>query len=399
MRQYLTTICIFFSCLTYGQSDTTKMFIMGNSLIQHEPGGSPNDSTTVAHWVYRLGKQEQNNIAASGQYGFLRQHDNLVPIPQWGYDSVPPVWDYDSNPNFDEQGFNTLLLTAGNFIQNNPPGHPFEEDDPTTPLSSTRTIINWLNIEVPGIDFIIYENWPDMAGYIANQGFPPTLQEFSNYNTYTLGAFHDWWLEYQDSLRLTHPANEVRMIPVGPILAHLFQDTLLTSIPVLELYEDNAPHGRANLYFLAGLISYMAIFEEKAPMNFNVPAELHPSIASSYAQVVDYIWNYLLAFDDLSGNSRVFRPNATLGDSDQDGIDDNVDNCPDVPNPGQEDLNNNNIGDACETLVDIGVEILDGTLYIDNDNGILLKGKDGNCYLIFVNNNGALVHELSPCPE
>lgn len=36
-----------------------------------------------------------------------------------------------------------------------------------------------------------------------------------------------------------------------------------------------------------------------------------------------------------------------IEDSDKDGIPDEVDNCPHVPNPDQADLNNDGIGDVC----------------------------------------------------
>ncbi len=45
--------------------------------------------------------------------------------------------------------------------------------------------------------------------------------------------------------------------------------------------------------------------------------------------------------------------NNCLGDFDMDGISDELDNCPFVANPGQEDLNNNLVGDICEAGCDL----------------------------------------------
>ncbi len=58
-----------------------------------------------------------------------------------------------------------------------------------------------------------------MAPNIAN--FPPTPAELADYHDYTLDDFHDWWIEYHDSLLIQRPDHEIKTIPAGPKLAEL----------------------------------------------------------------------------------------------------------------------------------------------------------------------------------
>ncbi len=285
-----------------------RTFIFGHSLIVHDPPmfPTPSNETTVPHWMAELAAAANYDYAVSGQYGFLPQHDNLPPFAQWGFERASGAWDSDTE-SFADANFNSILLTAGNFIQYQSVNTPYDGDnqDNTTPLGATLTIFDWVEQQEPGTSIYIYENWPDMAGFLSN-GVPASNIEFSNYNTYTLGEFHQWWLNYHEEVRTQRPDLNVKMIPVGPIISKLLTETNLSGIPFSELYEDDAPHGRPTIYFLASLVTYMAMYGEEAPLNFEVPGTVHTLVQANYGATVDFIWNELNAFNDIQGNSLVF---------------------------------------------------------------------------------------------
>lgn len=290
----------------HAQVYDTKMFIFGHSLIDHRPPATPTPSneTTVPHWMYLLCQEAGTNYAAGGQYGFLPQHANVPPIAQWGYDIVPGVWESDTEP-FSAADITTILITAGNFMQWQAPNLEYPGDPGITPISATETVVDWVAQQEDGVQYYIYENWPDMAGFMGN-GFPPTQSEFVQYDNYTQGEFHDWWIDYQDALLVSRPDINIRMIPVGQIIGKVLFEQYSNSIPFAEIYEDDAPHGRPTLYFLASLVTYMGIYQEKAPSSFNVPNIIHQQIRNNYTSIVDFIWYELQSFNDNSGESRVF---------------------------------------------------------------------------------------------
>jgi len=69
-------------------------------------------------------------------------------------------------------------------------------------------------------------------------------------------------------------------------------------------------------------------------------------IFSSVTGVVTYTkGNYILM--PRSAEDLVIDPSTPV-DTDKDGVNDDTDNCPDVPNPDQKDTNNDGVGDACD---------------------------------------------------
>jgi len=301
----LTLLCS--TLISAKAQDSIRTFIFGHSLINHEyqVNVTPSNETSVPHWMHFLAEAGGKHIAVSGQYGFLPQHDNLPPIAQWGFDEVDGVWDSDNEP-FSAAEFHNILITPGNFIQYQSPSSAYWDDPNTSPISATKTIFSWCNEQTENLDFYIYENWPDMGSYLSN-GFPPTASEWQAYTDYTQGGFHDWFVEYHDSLVEAFPNSCVKMIPIGPIISKLLSTSPYNTIAVDTLYEDDAPHGRPTIYFLAALTTYMTYYGEKAPSRYAPPTEfIAPEIADNYLAVVDFIWNELQAFNNANDESKVF---------------------------------------------------------------------------------------------
>ena len=293
------------------QYSDVGLYFFGHSLLDHRPPAieTPSDETTVAHWMALLAEADGRTFGATGQYGFLPGHANLPPFSQWGYDIVAPVWESDYQ-EFAESDINVVMVTAANFAQWQGPDVDYYTDPGISPVSATLDIMDWVYEQRDDYSFYIYENWPDMAPYLST-GYPPSPEDFSFYNEYLHGEFHDWWIEYHDRLLEERPDLNVRMVPAGPILAVLLGEYLEGQIPLTELYEDDAPHGRATLYFLAALVNYMAVYDVQAPANFEASDLVHPVIRDRYQDIVALIWAELQAFNLADGTSRVFYDQST----------------------------------------------------------------------------------------
>ena len=299
---------LFFSIITAFSATAQRdlrSFIFGHSLINHEfqVNPTPSQETSVPHWLQLLAQEAGNTYAVSGQYGFLPQHANLPPIAQWGFDIVPPAWDSDYEP-FSAAEFTSILITPANFIQWQGPAEQYPTDN-STPIDATTAVFDWCQEQENDLSFYIYENWPDMAPYLTN-GFPPSQSEWEAYNSYLQGDFHNWFLDYYEAVSEQFPGICLRMIPVGPIIGKLLQQAPFNQIPITDLYEDDAPHGRPTIYFLAALTTYMSMYEEKAPANFQVAPIINSIIQENYSTVVDFIWTELNNYETASGTDLVF---------------------------------------------------------------------------------------------
>lgn len=392
MKKFKITLVLMISVHWLIAQTTIESHMMGHSLMDHS---SSTEQTKIAYWIDQLATEAGNTYESAGQFGGIWQFADFNPTTQWGSPGIAASWDADFE-TFEEAELNNFIFTIYNYVQDLPPNVDYYTE--SSVLLASQRLVDSVKLYQPANDIYIYENWPDMAPFTAEDPFDPTPSEFAAYHDYTLNDFHNWWIDLQDLILVSHPTYNIKMIPVGPLISELLLTAPYDTLTASELYEDNAPHGRETIYFLAGLATYMAIYDEQAPSTYTPPSTILPAIADNYEDIITDFWDYMIAFDDNNGNNRVFVNSSPSEDMDGDGVNDSSDNCPDTANPNQADYDNDGIGDACD-IPENKIIVEEGVLFQDDSEGILLRGRNGNCYLIYVDENGTLMTEERPCPE
>jgi hypothetical protein len=294
-----------------------RAFFAGHSLVNHEAisgllSVTPNE-TAIMHWMHLFAVTNSVTWTADGQYGLLRSHADVAFAPAWSFAVCPTHWNGGSG-TFADQNFDVFVLAPENWIQHRAPSAEFEDaiGSGETPISESTLILNYLASTEPTATAYIYEGWPNMSRAVSARtwvgevlGAPPTQEELGDYFSEQIGQYQQWMRDYQDALVAAVPTLNIKLLPVGSILAKLLWRTELNTVPSGALYEDNAPHGRENLYFLAGLITYMSLYRCE-PGAIAFPASIHPVISANYAAIKAYIWAELQTFVFPGGASRVF---------------------------------------------------------------------------------------------
>lgn len=282
-----------------------RSYYFGDSSIYHTYNNYLNkDELSVPHWVYKLAESAEQEFYTDGEF---RLGSYQYPaINQWAFSEAPSAW----NGSFVETTYDSVVYTDNNNIQYREPDELYLSDRIGTPFSAALALIDNIRTDKPGITFYLYENWPVAYGFAPNydqnvSGSGPTSEQFDQFHAYARGGNHEWWASLQDMLSAQR--DNVKLLPVGFIISGLLTEIpALAGIPFEDLYEDREPHGRPTIFFLAAMVQYTALYNQRAPVDFSVPSVIDSAVADNYADIVDYIWDELNAFNFPGGESRVW---------------------------------------------------------------------------------------------
>ncbi|MBV2359540.1 calcium-binding protein [Thalassococcus sp. CAU 1522] len=271
--------------------DASRVYVFGNSLQHHL---SDADHTNIVHWMNEMARADGRTLALDGQWGFLRNFaDGLPPTDNWSFPGIAGAWS-PGDGAFGEAGYDAVILTPSNFVQYQPPDAPYDGENPTgeSPLGATLRLVDWLSAEAPDARLFLYEGWAVMDGIVPD--FPPDGAAFARYVDYNGGAHAAWFDRYQALLAEARPDTQPQLIPTARILAALLgKGGPLADVPATALFTDADPHGTPSLYFLAGMITFAAVYDAAPPVAYQPPATLLPEIVANYPALAQTVWSMM----------------------------------------------------------------------------------------------------------
>lgn len=278
------------------------LWVGKNSLVDHDAGAG-NVNTSAMTWVYRFGLQAPNggNALTMGSiFGFGNTW--TAPAPENGGHELiasPHVtagagsggsWTGASNVE-------VVILTSDNFFGQYAATPSTNHSLGWNYVTEYTRIIDAWEANAPNANrvYAFYTGWQDMGPF----GEPATINstQRANYIANSLGAFHTWQQSVLNALHTARPAlaSRIRMHNINRAVMLTWRDTVVNTIPTGSLFEDDAPHGYATWYCLAGIAEYIELYNEKPPTGFVFDGAwgVHSAVTSNYQTIVDFMWGVL----------------------------------------------------------------------------------------------------------
>ncbi len=289
--------------------NSSSFYIFGHSLATYDGGDdAPATSyTRTGEWYGLLAQASGTAAGGAHTFGQFSNH-NAQPWPNVNISGkylIGNTFDPIPDDTFPGESLEHFLTMPSNFLEEDMGGPPYTQPI-TTAQGALETLIDNILSVYPSSEVFLYVHWPD-GGFYAG-GVNMSRATFTSYNNATMGGYLDWHVDLQNAI--IGNGRSLRTIPVGPIIAWLFEnEAYLSSLEFSDVYGDSAPHGSENIYFLAALICYRTIYMQNPNIGtFTFPpaaAQIRAEISSNVASIVTAIDSRLDYFNTLSGSNRV----------------------------------------------------------------------------------------------
>ena len=289
-------------------------YVFGHSLFDHDAPPTANEFTNTGYWMNDAAAQSSTTSRWTQTFGQLRDQ------------TIPPLVDTTVGPSnnpsepwpevpvtaWEDVAWDGVLIMASNFEQ--------AAKTPETFVDESIAVLDYIVANTTGLIYL-YGHWADPTvnyGIPVTGGNTMTPTDFNRWlNTMTpepsssttnATDYFNWHIDYLNGM-LNRNYN-VRMIPVGPILADLFlNESYLSTIEFADIAFDSAPHFTPTGYFLAGMICYIALMGT-APSASYVPTTATPAIETevlnNLSSIYTYIQTRLTFYNDPARGSRVY---------------------------------------------------------------------------------------------
>ncbi|MBD3241959.1 MAG: hypothetical protein GF331_15325 [Chitinivibrionales bacterium] len=274
------------------------------------------EEESAVYWMGHLAWAGGDSIAVDGQYGHDAALRELLPDvggAWWGY---PEMWDGQWEGSIEASGYNASIITEGSYYAGG--GKTPEQTYPGI-LRVANFVRNVDSGGIPDLPFYLYMHWPEASSwgfdeYTDLQGEPSlmTQEEWIRFNEVCAGlstargyykGWPAWWEDIQDMVNeeiVTGPP--VRLFPAGQIVGRMFLELdFLSDVGPTDMLRDDAGHGTPSMYFLYGMLHYMALLRKKTPADFELPETIIPQIRTNYNAIAEFAWTELCAYHDASG--------------------------------------------------------------------------------------------------
>lgn len=273
---------------------TADTFLYLNSLYSHI---FPDDAT--ATHLYRMAQQAPgggNTFTHAYMFGFPPEPFTAAPLrsPQEGIPSpyIPP---FTSGPAWD--GLSNIEWVS--FIPDNFEGPNYPPNAINgfgwAYTTAILTLIDGWEANAPNANRIysVHGGW-----YFMN--YPQHPRDFDaarklDWIGRTLGAYQDWLEDMVAILQAARPALDIRLHRINYPTTLALRDTAINTIIWDDLWYDNAPHGKRDMFFLTAIATYIELYNEKPPAGFVFDGAWGMSsvLTSNYQAIVDYIWSVM----------------------------------------------------------------------------------------------------------